>query len=112
MRTKIALALFVLFGLLNCSDDETTFDLKGKWIDTESFGLQFIEFQSKNKGRFGIYSKNHEQFENFTYRIFDNKIAIDFIGDGDAFFDRVKQFDINDGAGRHGSNGSAFFNQQ
>lgn len=81
MRTKIALALFILFGLFNCSDEETTFDLKGKWIDTDSFGLQFIEFQSKNKGRFGTYSKNHEQFEDFTYRIFDNKIAIDFIGD-------------------------------
>lgn len=81
MKTKIAIAFFVFSGLFNCSDEETTFELKGKWVDANSLELQFIEFQSKNKGRFGRYSKNYEQYEHFNYRLFDNKIAIDFIGD-------------------------------
>jgi hypothetical protein len=83
MRTKIALGLFVLSGLLSCSDEEVNYNLIGKWIDTESFELQFIEFFSKNEGRFGLYSKNYERYENFNYRLFDNKIAIDFIGDSE-----------------------------
>jgi hypothetical protein len=83
MRTKIALGLFVLFGILSCSDEEGIYDLNGKWIDTESFGLQFIEFYSKNEGRFGLFSKDFERYENFNYRLFDHKIAIDFIGDNE-----------------------------
>ena len=81
MKTKIALGLFLLFGLSGCSDQEETKDLNGKWIDTERYGLQFIEFYSKNDGMIGFYSKSHERHENFNYRLFDNKIAIDFIGD-------------------------------
>ncbi len=81
MRTKITIRLLLLLGLFSCSDEETTFDLKGKWIDSESYGLQFIEFYSKNHGRFGLFAKDYERFEDFNYRLFDNKIAIDFIGD-------------------------------
>lgn len=97
MKTKKAFGLILLLGLISCSDEETTFELSGKWIDTESFGLQFLEFYSKNEGRFGLYSKNYERYENFNYRLFDNKIAIDFIGDNEGetihnltFIDRDK----------------------
>lgn len=81
MRANITIGLLFLFGLLSCSDEETTLDLKGKWIDTDSSGLQFIEFYSDTEGRFGLFSKDYERYEDFNYRLFDNKIAIDFIGD-------------------------------
>ncbi len=83
MRTKKSLWLFLLLGILSCSDEGTTFDLNGKWVATESFGLQFIEFYSKNEGRFGLYSKDFKNHEDFNYRLFDNKIAIDFINDSE-----------------------------
>jgi hypothetical protein len=81
MRIKSALSLFLLLGLFSCSDEEPTGDLHGMWADTGSFGMEFIEFYSKNEGRFGLYAKNFERYENFTYRLFDNKIAIDFVDD-------------------------------
>jgi hypothetical protein len=83
MRIRVTLGIFLMLGLLSCSDEEITYDLSGKWVDTESFGLQFIEFYSQNEGRFGLYSKNYERYENFNYRLFDNKIAIDFTGDNE-----------------------------
>src|SRR5690606_20674858 len=62
------------------SDEGTNFHLSGTWVDTESSGLQFIEFYDKNKGRLGLYAKNHEQYEEFNYRLFGNKIALHFAG--------------------------------
>jgi hypothetical protein len=83
MRTRITIGLIFLFAQFSCSDEQPSFDLKGTWIDRESSELQFIEFYSKNQGRFGVLAKDYEQYEDFNYRLFDNKIAIDFGGDNE-----------------------------
>jgi hypothetical protein len=81
MKSKvIAIGLIILLGQ-SCSEESLNFSLKGTWIDSESLGFQFIEFYSDKQGRFGLFSKDYERYENFNYRLFDNKIAIDFEGD-------------------------------
>ncbi|MBK7651539.1 MAG: hypothetical protein IPJ20_13545 [Flammeovirgaceae bacterium] len=81
MKSKvIAIVLLILLGQ-SCSEESVDFSLKGTWIDSESLGFQFIEFYSDKQGRFGLFSKDTERYENFNYRLFDNKIAIDFEGD-------------------------------
>ncbi len=81
MRFKIVIGLLFLLGQFSCSDNQTSPDLNGTWVDTESSGFSFIEFNAGNQGRFGIFAKNYEQYDDFIYRRFDDKIAIDFIGD-------------------------------
>lgn len=82
MKIKITAGLLLLLlGQLSCSDEQSSFDLKGTWIDTESSGLQFIEFYSRNQGRFGLFGKDYERYDDFNYRLFENQIAIDFTGD-------------------------------
>jgi hypothetical protein len=81
MKSKvIAIGLLILLGQ-SCSEESVDFSLKGTWIDSESLAFQFIEFSSDKQGRFGLFSKDYERYENFNYRLFDNKIAIDFEGD-------------------------------
>lgn len=65
----------------SCSDEPTVIQLRGTWVENESADLQFIEFSSENQGRFGLFKKDQEQYENFSYRLFENKIAIDMTGD-------------------------------
>lgn len=81
MKSKvIAIGLLILLGQ-SCSEESVEFSLKGTWLDSQSLGFQFIEFYSDKQGRFGLFSKDYERYENFNYRLFDNKIAIDFEGD-------------------------------
>lgn len=59
--------------------------LEGTWIDKESFGLQFIDFYSENQAKFGMYSKNFEKYDSFSYRIINStQIVIDWTGDNDS----------------------------
>lgn len=64
-----------------CSEVPVDPALKGTWIDSESLPLQFMEFSSTSKGRFGLFSKASERYINFSYRLLSDKIAIDIEGD-------------------------------
>jgi len=88
---KIIFGITALVGFIftNCdkindidikSDSEL---IKGTWVDSESYALQFIDFYSDNQAKFGLFSKNFEKYELFNYRLFDNQIAIDFLEDND-----------------------------
>ena len=90
----IGMVLYVFVGCVKNDDNfSTNDDLNGTWIDKESFALQFLDFYSDNQAKFGLYSKNFEQYDTFNYRIESNQIAIDFIGDNDSdetFHDLIK----------------------
>jgi len=86
---KIIFGITALVGFIftNCdkindidikSDSEL---IKGTWVDSESYALQFIDFYSDNQAKFGLFSKNFEKYELFNYRLFDNQIAIYFLED-------------------------------
>lgn len=101
MSIKSAMTLFV-FALFACSDDSSNFSLNGTWVDSESLGIQFISFDSRSEGRVGSLGPYGEQSSEFTYRLLDGKVAIDFKGDArgetihDLFIDDYNTIRISD----------------
>ena len=82
----IIIAFIINVLLIRCekNDSDENF-LVGTWIDTESFAMQFLDFFSNNTGRFGLYSRNNfTKYDSFTYRLIDNQLAIDFLGDNES----------------------------
>src|SRR5688572_5758785 len=57
--------------------------LSGTWIDAESYALQFIEFQSVDRGRFGMFSRQSEEYTPFHYTLADSMLTIRFDGHDD-----------------------------
>ncbi len=81
----LLLAGSLFTGCEKFSDREPNPDfekLKGTWVDDQSLALQFVDFYSESQGRFGLFSKNFRHYDSFNYRLFDGKIAIDFVEDG------------------------------
>ncbi len=85
------LSLFIILTIcISCDNNHTEPNLsseylRGTWIDKDSYAIQFIDFYSENKGRFGIYSKDYEEYTEFEYRIIDSKqIAMKFIQEDNA----------------------------
>lgn len=76
-------SLWVLLFVLGCQKEDPAAPghLAGAWVDKESMALQFIDFQSDTKGRFGLYARNLERYEPFAYRLFGDKIGIRFLPD-------------------------------
>lgn len=58
--------------------------LKGTWIDKESYAMSFIDFYADNQASFCLYNKTFERRDTFNYRLFNDSIAIDFIGSNDS----------------------------
>jgi hypothetical protein len=79
-NTPTGLLIFLSLQF-SCSKDFNDPSLQGTWIDCESFGFQFIEFYTSTQGRFAYDYKSGMQYDNFTYRLFDNTLTIDFTGD-------------------------------
>jgi len=52
--------------------------ISGTWIDKESLALQFIEFQSPNRGRFGNFSKQLKTYSPFSYTLADSTFIMRF----------------------------------
>lgn len=88
---KLIFGITVLVGFvfsscdkINDLDTKSDFELiKGTWVDSESYALQFIDFHSDSQAKFGLFSKNFEKYEPFSYRLFNYQIAIDFLDDND-----------------------------
>ena len=88
----IRICIIICFSLISCkkdnsdSIDQNFVYLKGTWIDKESMAMHFIDFYSENYARFGLYGRNFESYDTFSYRITDsNQIAFKFINDSASF---------------------------
>lgn len=79
----------VFLALASCSKADLGkegegFDfLSGTWVDKESYALQFIEFQSSGRGRFGMFGKQSKEYTPFHYTLVDSILTIRFDGHDD-----------------------------
>ncbi|HWK57018.1 MAG TPA: hypothetical protein VNQ80_06765 [Parapedobacter sp.] len=85
----VSIASFLTLGScskanLKNSDAGADFGLlAGTWVDAESYALQFIEFQSTDRGRFGVLSRQSEEYSPFHYTLADSLLTIRFDGHDD-----------------------------
>jgi hypothetical protein len=84
---KLLAFLLVIMTFMGCDllaelDKGVDFQkLKGTWIDKESYAMSFIDFYADNQASFCTYKKAFERRDTFNYRVFNDSIAIHFIGD-------------------------------
>src|SRR5690606_40970976 len=85
----ISVAIFLTLGSCSKSnlkhgDEGADFGLlAGTWVDAESYALQFIEFQSTDRGRFGMFSRQSKDYSPFHYTLVDSLLTIRFDGHDD-----------------------------